>query len=59
MESSTKVRPRAQSISCENSLAVGTLTRRAYLGSPRTLSAMMLRWIWLVPPAMVPAKLRR
>ncbi|HMQ27450.1 MAG TPA: hypothetical protein PKA98_15780, partial [Acidimicrobiales bacterium] len=25
-----------------------------YRGNPRTRSAMMLRWIWLVPPAMVP-----
>ena len=30
----------------------------AQRGRPRTRSAMMLRWIWEVPPAMVPAKLR-
>ena len=32
----------------------GVLTR----GRPSTRSAMMLRWISEVPPAMVPAKLR-
>ena len=32
---------------------------RAQRGRPRTCSATMLRWIWEVPPAMVPAKLRR